>query len=274
MLNSLLKDGAILTLKKRISIDKIKKKKTLVCLTAYTKPIATIADQFADILLVGDSLGPVIYGLDSTREVELDLMINHGKAVVKATKKSLIVVDMPYGTYELSKYKAYENASKIIDLTGANAVKLEGGIEIIKTIEYLIKKKINIMGHVGMLPQKLQENKTIRVYGKTQNEKIKIRKDIIALEKAGVFSIVIEATFLQVVNHAIQNIQIPIIGIGASNQCQGQILVTEDMIGMTNFNAKFLKKYSNLSKIIRHAIKEYSSQIRSGKFPSKKNMYE
>ncbi|MBD74648.1 MAG: 3-methyl-2-oxobutanoate hydroxymethyltransferase [Rickettsiales bacterium] len=246
----------------------------MVCLTAYTKPIATIADQFADILLVGDSLGPVIYGFDSTREVELDLMINHGKAVVKATKKSLIVVDMPYGTYELSKYEAYENASKIIDLTGANAVKLEGGIEIIKTIDYLIKKKINVMGHVGMLPQKLEENKTIKVYGKTQNEKIKLRKDIIALEKAGVFSIVIEATFLQVVNHVIQNIQIPIIGIGASNKCQGQILVTEDMIGMTNFNAKFLKKYSNLSKIIRDAIKEYSSHIRSGKFPSKKNMYE
>ena len=201
-------------------------------------------------------------------------MINHGKAVVKATKKSLIVVDMPYGTYELSKYEAYENASKIIDLTGANAVKLEGGIEIIKTIDYLIKKKINVMGHVGMLPQKLEENKTIKVYGKTQNEKIKLRKDIIALEKAGVFSIVIEATFLQVVNHVIQNIQIPIIGIGASNKCQGQILVTEDMIGMTNFNAKFLKKYSNLSKIIRDAIKEYSSHIRSGKFPSKKNMYE
>ena len=246
----------------------------MVCLTAYTKPIATIADQFADILLVGDSLGPVIYGFDSTREVELDLMINHGKAVVKATKKSLIVVDMPYGTYELSKYEAYENASKIIDLTGANAVKLEGGIEIIKTIDYLIKKKINVMGHVGMLPQKLEENKTIKVYGKTQNEKIKLRKDIIALEKAGVFSIVIEATFLQVVNYVIQNIQIPIIGIGASNKCQGQILVTEDMIGMTNFNAKFLKKYSNLSKIIRDAIKEYSSHIRSGKFPSKKNMYE
>ena len=246
----------------------------MVCLTAYTKPIAKIADQFADILLVGDSLGPVIYGFDSTREVELDLMINHGKAVVKATKKSLIVVDMPYGTYELSKYEAYENASKIIDLTGANAVKLEGGIEIIKTIDYLIKKKINVMGHVGMLPQKLEENKTIKVYGKTQNEKIKLRKDIIALEKAGVFSIVIEATFLQVVNHVIQNIQIPIIGIGASNKCQGQILVTEDMIGMTNFNAKFLKKYSNLSKIIRDAIKEYSSHIRSGKFPSKKNMYE
>ena len=130
------------------------------------------------------------------------------------------------------------------------------------------------MGHVGMLPQKLEENKTIKVYGKTQNEKIKLRKDIIALEKAGVFSIVIEATFLQVVNHVIQNIQIPIIGIGASNKCQGQILVTEDMIGMTNFNAKFLKKYSNLSKNIRDAIKEYSSQIRSGKFPSKKNMYE
>ena len=246
----------------------------MVCLTDYTKPIATIADQFADILLVGDSLGPVIYGFDSTREVELDLMINHGKAVVKATKKSLIVVDMPYGTYELSKYEAYENASKIIDLTGANAVKLEGGIEIIKTIDYLIKKKINVMGHVGMLPQKLEENKTIKVYGKTQNEKIKLRKDIIALEKAGVFSIVIEATFLQVVNHVIQNIQIPIIGIGASNKCQGQILVTEDMIGMTNFNAKFLKKYSNLSNIIRDAIKEYSSHIRSGKFPSKKNMYE
>ena len=263
-----------MTLKKRISIDKIKKKKKLVCLTAYTKPIATIADQFADILLVGDSLGPVIYGLDSTKEVKLDLMINHGKAVVKATKQALIVVDMPYGTYELSKHKAYENASKIIDLTGANAVKLEGGIEIIKTIDYLIKKKINIMGHVGMLPQRLEENKTIRVYGKTQKEKIKIRKDIIALEKAGVFSIVIEATYLQVVNHAIQNTKIPIIGIGASNKCHGQILVTEDMIGMTNFNAKFLKKYSKLSKIIRHAIREYSSQIRSGKFPSKKNLYE
>lgn len=261
-------------LKKRISINKIKKKKKIVCLTAYTKPIAEIADKFADILLVGDSLGPVLYGFDSTREVDLKLMINHAKAVVRSTQNSLIVVDMPYGTYEFSREKAYDNAKQIIDSTGADAVKVEGGIEIINNIKFLIKKRINVMGHIGMLPQKMGKMETPKIYGKKDSEKKKINYDLQVLESSGVFAIVIEATSSKVVDEALKNIKIPTIGIGASNKCRGQILVTEDLLGLTTFNAKFLKKFTNLSKKINTALKKYSKEIKSGQFPDKTNMYK
>ncbi len=200
-------------------------------------------------------------------------MINHAKAVVNSTKNAFIVVDMPFGTYESSKYKAYENVMKIIDLTGANAVKLEGGIEIINTINYLTNKNINVMGHIGMLPQKLKKKENIKIYGKTKQEKINFSRDIKALTNSGVFAIVIEATYASLVNQSIKDIKIPIIGIGASNMCRGQILVTEDLIGLTNFNAKFLKKFANLSKEINLALRRYSKEVKSGQFPTKKNMY-
>lgn len=201
-------------------------------------------------------------------------MINHAKAVVCSTQNSLIVVDMPYGTYEFSKENAYENARQIIDSTGADAVKLEGGIEIVNNIKFLIKKKINVMGHIGMLPQKIGKIENPKVYGKKDSEKKKINHDLQVLESSGVFAIVIEATSSKVVNEALKNIKIPTIGIGASNKCRGQILVTEDLLGLTTFNAKFLKKFTNLSKKISIALEEYSAEIKSGKFPGKNNMYK
>ena len=211
---------------KNFIVEKLKKVKfPMTCLTAYTAPMARIVDRYADLILVGDSVGPVLYGFKSTREVNLDMMIGHAKAVAKNSKNSIVVVDMPYGSYESSQKKAYNNAIKILDISGAHAVKLEGGESIWRTVEYLTKKNISVMGHVGMLPQKF--NGRYKVFGKTAKEKTRLKKDLNILEKAGVFSIVIECTLKPVVDEFIKNVKIPTIGIGASDLCDGQILVTE-----------------------------------------------
>lgn len=180
-------------LKNRKSLKQVLSKPTIVCLTAYTAPIASLVDEYADLILVGDSVGPVLYGFKSTREVNLEMMIRHAKSVVENTKNALIVVDMPYGSYEKSKEEALKNAKKIISSTGAIAIKLEGGEKIFETIIYLTKNKINVMGHLGMLPQSLRGKP--KVYGKNKKEKTQLYRDIYLLEKAGVFSIVLECVY-------------------------------------------------------------------------------
>lgn len=262
-------------LKRRKSVNEILKKKNgLVCLTAYTKPIAKVVDKFADIILVGDSVGPVLYGFETTREVTLDMMIRHGSAVVRNTQNSCIIVDMPYGTYERSKNKAYENVMLLLEKTGACGIKLEGGKEIVPIIEYLVSKEIKVMGHLGMTPQKAVSEKDYKVFGKKEEERKSIFNDVIALEKAGVFSVVIEATLEKVSKQITELINIPTIGIGASVECSGQILVTEDLLGITDFQAKFVKKYQNLDKYIFKAIKNYSVDVRMKRFPSTKHVYK
>ena len=198
--------------KKQIILDKVSKKQPIICLTSYTAPIAKIADKFADIILVGDSVGPVLYGLESTKKVSLQMMIEHAKAVVNNTKKALIVVDMPFGSYEEDKKIAYKNARKIILETGADAVKLEGGESISDTLKYLTQKGILVIGHIGMLPQSFDGK--YKVYGKSQFQKKQIIKDLKILEEAGVFLIVLEC-ILKNWNQII-NKRKPIIGIGAS----------------------------------------------------------
>ena len=256
-------------LKKKKIFEKFKKKTPIICITSYTAPIARIADKYADIILVGDSVGPVLYGFDSTRKVSIDLIIQHAKAVVKHTKNSLVVVDMPYGTYEKNARLAYENAKRIISETAADAVKLEGGEIFFDTIRFLIKKKINVMGHIGLLPQ--QHNGKYPVYGKKKNDEKKILNDLISLEKAGAFSVVVECTVESIVKKIMKNSSIPIIGIGATSECDGQVLVAEDLLGLTDFNAKFLKKYSNLNMIISRAFEKFSSDVLKRKYPQKKN---
>ncbi len=258
-------------LKRRNSIKNIFSKSKIVCLTAYTAPIAKVADEYADIILVGDSLGPVLYGYKSTRDVDLDTMIRHAKSVVKNTKTALIVVDMPFGTYEKSKFDALKNAKKIISSSGAMAVKLEGGEKIFETIKFLIKNKIKVMGHVGMLPQSMVGKP--RVYGRNLKEKQQLFKDISLLEKAGVFSVVIECTFKKVVDDLIEKTDLPLIGIGASSKCFGQILVTEDILGMTEFNSKFSKQYFKFHKHAKIAIKKFAEDVRSKKYPKKNQCY-
>ena len=257
--------------KKRNSLKKIFSKSKIVCLTAYTAPIARIADKCADIILVGDSVGPVLYGYKSTRHVDMDMIIRHAKSVVKNTKEAFIVVDMPFGTYEVSKYKALENARKIISSTGAMAVKLEGGEKVADTIQFLTKNKIKVMGHLGMLPQSIKGKP--KVYGRSEKEKKQIFKDIGVLKKAGVFSVVVECTLKKIVDELIEFSDLPIIGIGASECCRGQIIVTEDILGMTEFKTKFSKKYLDFFPLARRAVEMFSLEVISEKYPKKKQCY-
>ena len=261
-------------LKKRQLVNHTLKNLPLLCLTAYTKPIAEIVDLYADIILVGDSLGTVLYGFESTREVTLDLMINHAKAVCRSTSKANIIVDMPYGTYENSKIKAYNNAKKLIQRSGACGVKLEGGEKIAPTIEYLVNRGIKVMGHIGMLPQSAKHFKDYKVYGKKDWEIKQILKDIVSLEKSGVFAVVIEATTESLSKRVSEISNIPTIGIGASCECSGQILVTEDLLGLTDFEAKFVKNYCNLRKEIIIALEKFRIEVKKKKFPSKRFCYK
>ena len=250
---------------------KYPKKKPLVCLTAYDYKTALIVDKYSDIVLVGDSLGMVLYGDNSTGKVTLDMMIRHGKSVRKGIKKSYLVVDMPKNTYN-NPVLALKNAKKIIKFTKCDAVKLEGGLKQKEIIKNLINHNIEVVGHIGLLPQ--QHNGKYPVYGRKKNEEKKILNDLGSLEKAGVFSVVVECTIESVVKKLMKNSTIPIIGIGATSDCDGQVLVAEDLLGLTNFDAKFLKKYSNLNMIISRAFQRFSLDVVKRKYPQKKNYYK
>ena len=248
----------------------LKKNKTkIVSLSVYSKNVASIIDNYCDIILVGDSLGSVLYGYKSTRQVSLDMMIEHSKSVRMGIKKALMVVDMPYNTYQNPK-DALKNAKKIILKTKCDAVKLEGGKKIYQVVKTLIKNKIPVMGHLGLLPQ---SDKTFKYKGKKKIERDRIIKDTKLLEKAGVFSIVLECIETSLAKIITQNIKVPTIGIGASKYCDGQILVFDDLIGLNPMNYKFVKKYANIRNEISKAVLNYSKEVRKIKFPSKKNSY-
>ena len=238
----------------------------IICLTAYSKNIATIIDNHADIILVGDSLGSVLYNFKSTKSVTLDMMINHASSVRLGTKKAILVVDMPYNTYRNPKI-ALKNAKMIMSKTKCDAVKLEGGKSIIPTIKTLIKNKIPVMGHLGILPQ---TEKKFVFKGKKLNERKKILNDAILLENAGVFSIVLECTEKKLSKEITNRINIPTIGIGASVYCDGQVLVTDDLLGLSDGNFKFVKKYTDIKKTINSAIKKFKFEVKNKKFPSNK----
>ncbi len=258
-------------LKKKIkNILKKKRKKPITCLTAYSKPIAEILDRHCDMILVGDSVSMALYGMKTTREINLDTMILHGKAVKKSTKKSLVIFDMPYKTY-LNKTDAYKNVKKVIRTTNCDAVKLEGGKKIKHIVEYLVKRGIPVMGHIGLLPQYAYNYK---VKGKKLSEKKRILDDAIALAKSGAFAIVIECVAESLAKKITNTISIPTIGIGASKYCDGQVLVTDDMIGLSNFLPKFVKKYFNSKLFVESAVKSYCADVKSRRFPSYKNVYK
>ena len=248
------------------------KKKKIVCLTAYNKFFAEIIDEFCDLILVGDSLGMAYYGDNTTRKVLLEDIIRHGKSVRKGVKKSILVVDMPYGTYK-NLHEAKKNALRIIKETKCDAVKLEGGTKISKIISHLVKSNINVMGHIGLLPQKVKSKKDYKILGKNSFEKTKVINDLKSIQKAGVFSIVLEAVKEDLAEKLIKNSIVPIIGIGASKKCHGQILVLEDMLGLFDKVPKFVRKYFNLKKNIKNSVKKYSEDVKKGKFPNKKNVY-
>ena len=255
---------------KIIKIIKKKNKSKIICLTAYSKNIAEEIDKYADITLVGDSLGSVLYNYDSTRSVTLNEMISHSKSVRKGVKKSLLVVDMPFKTYNTNSL-ALKNAKKIIKETKCDAVKLEGGKKIIKQINYLIKNKIPVMGHLGILPQTTKGK--FRSKGKTSYEKKKLIRDALLLQKNGVFAIVLECVNLSTAKLITEKIKIPTIGIGSSVYCDGQVLVTDDLIGLNNSQIRFVKKFINIKKYIRLGLKKFSSEVKSNKYPRKKHSY-
>ena len=246
-----------------------KNKSKIVSLTAYSKNIASILDNYCDIVLVGDSLGSVLYNYKSTRQVTLDMMIEHSKSVRMGVKKALMVVDMPHNTYRNPK-EALKNAKKIILKTKCDAVKLEGGKKIYNSIQTLVKNKIPVMGHLGLLPQ---SDKTFKFKGKKKSERENILKEAKLLEGAGVFSIVLECVETSLAKHVTKQINIPTIGIGASNNCDGQILVFDDLIGLNPINARFVKKYANIQKQIKNAVSNYSKEVRKAQFPAKKYSY-
>ncbi len=249
-------------------IAKLKQEKTpIVSLTAYTYNIAQIIDEHADIILVGDSLGMVLYGYETTIPVDLRLMMNHGKAVVNATKSALVVVDVPFGYYQKDKEQAFDNCSKLLKKTGAQAVKLEGGVEMAETIKYLSERGIPVMGHIGLKPQSVNTHGGYKKQGKTSEEVKKLVADAKAIEEAGVFSFVLECVSEKAAIAIHKKAKTPVIGIGAGTNCDGQILVTEDMLGITEFAPSFAKDYGGLREIIQESITNYSSEVREKKFP-------
>ena len=255
--------------KKILDIIKKKNKSKIVSLTAYSKNVASIIDNFCDIILVGDSLGSVLYNYKSTREVTLNTMIEHSKSVRMGIKKSLMIVDMPHNTYRNSN-EALKNAKLIMKKTKCDGVKLEGGKKIINSVKTLIKNNIPVMGHIGVLPQ---SDKTFKFKGKKKNEKENIIRDAKLLEEAGAFSIVLECIETSLAKQVTKSISVPTIGIGASNNCDGQILVFDDLIGLNPINVRFVKKYTNIKKEISKAVSKYSSEVKARKFPSKKYSY-
>ena len=256
----------------KITIKKIlnKKNKTpITCLTAYSKNIAEIADKYCDIILVGDSLSMVLYGMRTTREIKIETMILHAKTVKRFTKKSLVVFDMPHKTYS-NKFIAYKNAKKVLRLTKCDAIKLEGGKKIVNIIKYITKKGIPVMGHVGLLPQ---TSANYKVKGKNFAQEKKIYEDAKSISNSGVFAMVVECVVENLAKKITKNVSVPTIGIGASKFCDGQILVTDDMLGMNNSFPKFVKRYLNLNKKINESIKNYVNDVKARRFPTYKNVY-
>ena len=250
-------------------IDK-KNKTKIVCLTAYSKNIAEVVDRYADITLVGDSLGSVLYNFNTTRKVSLSKMLDHSKSVKMGVKKSLMVVDMPFNTYG-SNIIALKNAKRIIKETKCDAVKLEGGRKIIKQVNYLIKNKIPVMGHLGVLPQTVKGK--FKSKGKTEYEKKALINDAILLQNSGVFAIVLECIKSSTAKKITEKIKIPTIGIGSSVNCDGQVLVTDDLIGLNDTKIKFVKKFINIKKYIKSGLKKFSEEVKLKKYPSKKHSY-
>jgi len=251
-------------------IIKKKSKSKIICLTAYSKNIAEIIDNHADIVLVGDSLGSVLYNYDTTRKVTLKMMVEHTKSVRMGVKKSLLVIDLPYNTYR-NKSEALKNSKKVIKETKCDAVKIEGGVKVKEIVRHLVKNKIPVLGHIGVTPQTVKGK--FKSKGKTELEKKQLIKDAVSLEQNGAFGIVLECVYTDIAKKITNQIKIPTIGIGASVHCDGQVLVTDDVLGLTNAKIKFVKKYANIKKVINSAVSKFKQEVKLKKYPTKKYSY-
>ena len=261
----------------RISIPDLvarKGKDKIVCLTAYTTSMAHALDPHVDLLLVGDSLGMVIYGFESTLPVTLDMMVMHGAAVRRGSERACLVVDMPFGSYQENPEQAFRSAARLMKETGCSAVKLEGGRALAPTVEYLVQRGIPVMGHVGLMPQSVNTLGGYRARGRTTNEAAAVMADAVAIAEAGAFSIVVEGVMEQVAQAITARIPVPTIGIGASADCDGQVLVAEDMLGLFGaFKPRFVKRYAELAGDISTAAASYAADVRNGQFPGPDNVF-
>ena len=265
---------------KRLTVPAIQRHKAggktaepLVMLTAYTARQAQLLDPHCDMLLVGDSLGQVIYGLPSTLPVTLDMMIAHGSAVVRGSYHSVVLVDMPFGSYEASPAHAFASASRVMAETGCAAVKLEGGQAMAETIAFLTRRGIPVMAHVGLTPQAVNALGGYGARGKSQEEHAKIMDDARAISEAGAFAVVLEGVMEDLAIAVTDSLDIPVIGIGASAHCDGQVLVAEDMLGMFERTPRFVKRYENIAETISGAAERYAADVRNRQFPTADQVY-
>ncbi len=266
---------------KRLTVPAIRKRKVdgvtaepVVILTAYTARQAQLLDAHCDILLVGDSLGQVIYGLPSSLPVTLDMMAAHGAAVVRGSYHSVVIVDMPFGTYEGSPEQAFASAARLLKETGCAGVKLEGGAAMAQTVAFLTQRGIPVIGHVGLTPQAVNVLGGYNARGRSDAEAKKIVSDAVALDQAGAFAIVIEGVVEPIAIAATKAVSCPTIGIGASAQCDGQVLVTEDMLGMFDRVPRFVKRYEEIAETISAAAERYAAEVRARSFPSIEQTYQ
>jgi 3-methyl-2-oxobutanoate hydroxymethyltransferase len=250
-----------------------KGKAPIVCLTAYTAPMAEILDAHCDLLLVGDSVGMVVHGLPNTVGVTLEMMILHGQAVMRTAKRAMVVIDLPFGSYEGAKEEAYANAARVMKETGAQAVKVETGPTVVDTIRYLVDRGVPVMGHVGLRPQAVLVDGGFKAKGKGADERERILQEAIATAEAGAFAVVVEGVAEGLAREITEAIQVPTIGIGASAGCDGQVLVTDDMLGLFDWTPKFVRRYADLRNEIGRAVAAYADDVRERRFPGPAEIY-
>jgi 3-methyl-2-oxobutanoate hydroxymethyltransferase len=267
---------SVQTAAKRVTAPDIRARKAgepIVMLTSYHAHTASLVDRFCDVILVGDSLGNVMHGFETTVPVTLDMMILQGRAVMRGSKHALVVVDMPFGSYEASKEQAFHSAARILKETHCGAVKLEGGKRMAETVAFLTQRGIPVMGHIGLTPQSINTLGGFRAQGRDEANWAPIEDDARAVAEAGAFSIVIEAVAEPLAAKITRSIDVPTIGIGASAACDGQVLVLEDMLGLSPWAPKFVKRYGDLGPAIQTAIEAYAADVRSRAFPGPEHVY-
>jgi len=250
-----------------------KGREPIVCLTAYTYPVAQLLDEACDLLLVGDSVGMVLHGLPNTVPVTLEMMILHGQAVLRGSRRALVVVDMPFGSYEGGVETAYANAARILKETGAQGVKVESGPTVAETIAYLVKRGIPVMGHVGLRPQAVLAQGGFKAKGRTDAERAAVIEEAEAAAEAGAFCVVVEGVAEDLAREITAKLSVPTIGIGASAGCDGQILVTDDMLGLFDWTPKFVRRYADLRTVIADAARAYADDVRQRRFPAAAETY-
>jgi 3-methyl-2-oxobutanoate hydroxymethyltransferase len=261
---------------RRITAPKIAARKggePIVCLTAYTAPMAELLDEACDLILVGDSVGMVLHGLPNTVGVTLEMMILHGQAVMRGSRRALVAVDMPFGTYEGAPEEAYANATRILKETGAGAVKVESGPHVAATIAYLTARGVPVIGHVGLRPQSVLTDGGFRAKGRVEAEHAAVLAEARSAAEAGAFCVVVEGVAEALAREVTAAIPVPTIGIGASAGCDGQILVTEDMLGLFDWTPKFVRRYADLRGEIARAVRDYARDVRAGAFPAAAETY-